>query len=163
MYPLLLEQRKLHSYVQPASHTCHSAEKAQAYYSANRAQPPFRRLYSAVYQPLDKRAKMIMPRLVGLWLGLVFGQANCIEGQAPGDGDPLCTQEIINGMPNPFVALHPVYSARERPLMDSRDYTRLLQESGNVYIPWQSVDRDNNNTGDVVTEVRSRWFHILAY
>ena len=103
----------------------------------------------------------IMPRLVGLWLGLVFGLADCIEGQAPGDGDPLCTEETINGMSNTFFALHPVYSASERPLMDSRDYTRLLQESGNYYIPWQSVDRDNNNTGDVVTEVRSLWFQVI--
>ena len=101
-----------------------------------------------------------MPHLVGLWLGLVFGFIDCIEGQAPGDGDALCTEETIDGTPNPFFALHPVYSARERPLMDSRDYVHLLQESGNVYTPWQSVDRDNN-TGDVVTEVRSRWFHVV--
>ena len=97
-----------------------------------------------------------MPRLVGLWLGLaVFGFLDCIEGQAPGDGDVLCTEEFIDGIPNPFFNNHPVYSARERPLMDSRDYNRLLQESGDAYIPWQSVDRDNNNTGDLVTEVRS--------
>ena len=64
------------------------------------------------------------------------------------------TEKTIDGTPNPFFALHPVYTARERPLMDSRDYIRLLLESGDIYIPWQSVDRDNNNTGDVVTEVR---------
>ena len=46
--------------------------------------------------------------------------------------------------------------------MDSRDYNRLLQESGNVYIPWQSVNRDNNNTSDVVTEVRRRWFPDIS-
>ena len=106
----------------------------------------------------NKRAvvfKRVMPRLVGLWLGLVFGFLDSIEGQAPGDGDPLCTEQFINGTPNPFFNNHPVYSARERPLMDSRDYIRLLQESGNVYIPWQSVDRDNNNSGGFVTEVRS--------
>ena len=103
-----------------------------------------------------------MPRLVGLWLGLVFGLSDCIEGQAPGDGDPLCTEETIYGMSNPFFAIHPVYSARERPLMDSRDYVRLLQESGDVYIPWQSVDRDNNNTGDALTEVKRLWPHIIS-
>ena len=102
-----------------------------------------------------------MPRLVRLWLGLVFGLANGIEGQAPGDRDALRTEETIDGTPNPFFNNHPVYSARERPLMDSRDYVRLLQESGTAYVPWQSVDRDNNNTVDVIiTEVRSRWFHI---
>ena len=97
-----------------------------------------------------------MPRLLLLWLGLVFILSHCIEGQAPGDGAPLCTEEIIDGIPNPFFNNHPVYTANERPLMDSRDYIRLLQESGTAYIPWQSVDRDNNNTVDVVTEVRRR-------
>ena len=92
--------------------------------------------------------------IVVLWLGLMLRLSDSIEGQAPGDGDPLCTEEIIDGIPNPFFNNHPVYTARERPLMDSRDYIRLLQESGNAYIPWQSVDGDNNNTGDVVTEVR---------
>ena len=84
-----------------------------------------------------------------------------VQGQAPGDSDPICTEETINGLQNPFFANRPVYSASERPLMDSRDYNRLLQERGNAYTPWQSVDRDNNNTGDVVTEVR-QW-SILAY
>ena len=53
------------------------------------------------------------------------------------------TDEIIDGVTNPFFANHPVYSASEQPLMDSRDYNRLLQGSNGVYIPWQSVDRDN--------------------
>ena len=105
----------------------------------------------------------MLPRLVVLWLWLMFGLLVCVEGQAPGDGDPLCTEATINGMSNPFFALHPMYSARERPLMDSRDYTRLLQESGMVYVPWQSVDRDNNNTGDVTTEVRRRWYIVLPF
>ena len=81
------------------------------------------------------------------------GLVASIQAQAPGDGDPLCISETIDGVPNPFFANHPMYSARERPLMDSRDYNRLLQGSG-TYIPWQSVDRDNNNTGDFVTEVK---------
>ena len=101
--------------------------------------------------------------LVVLWLGLMLTLSDSIEGQAPGDDDPLCTEELIDGVPNSFFNNHPVYSARERPLMDSRDYIRLLQESDTAYIPWQTVDRDNNNTGDVVTEVRSRWFYALAH
>ena len=88
-----------------------------------------------------------------LGLVLVLALASGVLGQAPGDGHLLCTEETISGFHNPFFASHPVYSANERPLMDSRDYSRLLQESGTLYIPWQSVDRDNNNTGDVVTEV----------
>ena len=105
----------------------------------------------------------IMPCLLVLWLALMFRLSGSIQGQAPGDGHAICTEETVDGIPNPFFANHPVYSARERPLMDSRDYTRLLQESGNTYIPWQSVDRDNNNTGDVVTEVAKRQGSILAY
>ena len=97
---------------------------------------------------------------VVLWLGLMLRLSGSIEGQAPGDGDPLCTKEFIDGIQNLFFALHPVYSASERPLMESIDHVRLLQESGNVYIPWQSVDRDNNNTGDAFTEVRRRWFIV---
>lgn len=78
---------------------------------------------------------------------------SCIQGQAPGDGDPLCTEEIVDGMMNPFFTIHPGYSANERPLMDSRNYIRLLPPSGFSYLPWQSVDRDNNNTTEIVTEV----------
>ena len=76
-----------------------------------------------------------------------------VQSQAPGDGDALCTQETIDGSPNPFFAIHPVYSPNERPLMDSRDYLRLL---GNFAFeaPWQSVDRDTNNTDDVASEVK---------
>ena len=77
-----------------------------------------------------------------------------VQGQAPGDDDALCTEETIGGIPNPFFTNHPVYYVRKRPLMDSRDYVRLLQESGYVYVPWQSADRDNNNIGDGHTEVR---------
>ena len=97
---------------------------------------------------------------VVLWLRLMLRLSGSIQDQAPGDGDPLCTEEFIDGIQNLFFAIHPVYSARERPLMDSRDYVHLLQESGDAYIPWQSVDRDNNNTGDAFTEVRRRWFIV---
>ena len=79
---------------------------------------------------------------------------SCIKSQAPGDGDPLCTEEIVDGIRNPFFILHPGYSANERPLMDSRDYLRLLESSGGVYLPWQSVDIDNINSEDLVSQVR---------
>ena len=48
--------------------------------------------------------------------------------------------------------------------MDSRDYNRLLQESGDAYVPRQSVDRDNNNTNDIITEVTIYLAtHIVVY
>ena len=74
-----------------------------------------------------------------------------VIAQAPGDGDPLCVDEVFNGEDNPFFDLHPTYAANERPLMDSRDYISLLQ--GNP--TWQMVDNDNNNTGTVITSVSS--------
>ena len=86
---------------------------------------------------------------------LLISHAGCVQDQAPGDGVAICAEEIVNGEPNPFFSNRPVYSANERPLMDSRDYNRLLQESGDAYVPWQSLDRDNNNTNMVVTEVRT--------
>lgn len=90
-----------------------------------------------------------------LWISLAcLALVSCIQGQAPGDGDPLCTEEIVDGMHNLFFANHPVYSSNERPLMDSRDYLRLLQSSGGVYLPWQSVDKDNINSEDLVSRVR---------
>ena len=90
------------------------------------------------------------------WLLLVLvGQVSCVQDQAPGDGVAICTEELVNGEPNPFFANRPVYSDNERPLMDSRDYNRLLQESGDAYVPWQSLDRDSNNTNMAVTQVRT--------
>ena len=98
-------------------------------------------------------------------LGLVLvvelvGLASRVLGQAPGDGDPLCTEETVGGVANPFFASHPVYSVNERPLMDSRDYNRLLLGGGAAYIPWQSVDGDNNNTAEIITEVKCFPFPI---
>ena len=83
---------------------------------------------------------------------LVLSFVTCVLSQAPGDGEPICVQEVIDGLANPFFALHPAYPANERPLMDSRDYTGLLQ-AGNPPV-WQHVDNDNNNTITDVTNVR---------
>ena len=90
--------------------------------------------------------------VIGLVL-LRLRPTNSQQNQAPGDGEAICTEETIDGTTNPLFDNRPVYSASERPLMDSRDYNRLLQGSGNVYIPWQSVDRDNNNSHEEVTRV----------
>ena len=90
---------------------------------------------------------------MAVWLVLVLSFVSCVFSQAPGDGDPICVEPLlINGNPNPFFALHPTYAANERPLMDSREYSGLLQ--GRNPPVWQHVDNDNNNTGGVVTNVR---------
>ena len=86
------------------------------------------------------------------WLVFVVSFVSCVLCQAPGDGDPICVQEVVEGLANPFFALHPTYPANERPLMDSRDYTDLLQ--GRNPPVWQHVDNDNNNTVTDVTNVR---------
>ena len=85
-----------------------------------------------------------------LYVGFFLSVVSRTEAQAPGDGDPICTDEVINGMANPFFAIRPTYSPNERPLMDSRDYIGLLQGG---YIPWQTVDNDDNNTVGVATAV----------
>ena len=86
------------------------------------------------------------------WLVVLvyLGLAGCVGGQAPGDGDLICTNETINGVQNPFFGFRPVYSPNERPLIDSRDYISLLQGDN---VPWQSIDNDNNNTAGVATSV----------
>ena len=99
-------------------------------------------------------SERIFPSLLAVVV-LFIGHASCVQDQAPGDGVDICIEEIINGEQNPFFANRPMYSANERPLMDSRDYNRLLQESGDAYVPWQSLDKDHNNTNMVVTEVRT--------
>ena len=90
--------------------------------------------------------------VIGLVL-LRVRPTNSPQNQAPGDDEAICTEETIDGTTNPLFDNRPGYSGSERPLMDSRDYNRLLQGSGNVYIPWQSVDRDNNNSNEEVTRV----------
>ena len=88
---------------------------------------------------------------MAVWLVLVLSFVSCVLSQAPGDGDPICIQAVVDGATSPFFSLHPTYPANERPLMDSRDYTTLLQGNPSV---WQHVDNDNNNTGGFVTDVR---------
>ena len=88
-----------------------------------------------------------------MWLVLVFSFVCCVVSQAPGDGDPLCVDEVIDGDENPFFAQRPTYADNVRPLMDSRDYVVLLAGDDMAHIPWQQVDNDNNNSNTIVTEV----------
>ena len=86
-----------------------------------------------------------------LYVGFFLSVVSRTEAQAPGDGDPICTDEVINGMANPFFAIRPTYSPNERSLMDSRDYVGLLQGGDNI--PWQTIDNDDNNTAEAITAV----------
>ena len=99
----------------------------------------------------------IMLRFVLWWdmaatvrLALFLSFVSRALSQAPGDGDSLCVDATINGVPNPFFT-NITYPANERPLMDSRDYVTLLDAPNP---PWQQVDNDNNNTDELVTHVR---------
>ena len=98
---------------------------------------------------------------MAVWLVLVlnfvtFVLSQATEDLAPGDGDAVCVQEVVDGVMNPFFSLHPTYPANERPLMDSRDYTGLLQARNPPV--WQQVDNDTNNSLEKVTEVRKIMF-----
>ena len=88
---------------------------------------------------------------------LVASVVSCVLSQAPGDGDSLCVDPLVdNGnvlVPNPFFALRPTYPANVRPLMDSRDYLNLLQREGAV---WQQVDNDTSNVDFSSTDVSHR-------
>ena len=72
---------------------------------------------------------------------------SCVVAQAPGDGDELCVSAIIDGMVNPFYNDPSSYANNERVLMDSWNYAALLDPT------WQRVDNDDNNEGDVITQV----------
>ena len=87
---------------------------------------------------------------------VVASTLSCVFTQAPGDSASLCVEKLYsNGttlVPNPFFALHPVYRANVRQLMDSRDYVNLLDTPNPV---WQQVDNDTNNAADTYTSVSS--------
>jgi len=78
--------------------------------------------------------------------------ASCVFSQAPGDGDSLCVDPLVdNGtalVPNPF--LRPSYPANVRGLMDSREYLNLLDDPNPA---WQQVDNDTSNSDVVATHV----------
>ena len=93
---------------------------------------------------------------MSVWLAFIFSFVTCVLSQAPGDGDPLCVDEVVDGEAN---SLRPTHADNVRPLMDSRDYFLPLAGDEMVHnIPWQQVDYDNNNANTVgnptvVTEV----------
>ena len=88
---------------------------------------------------------------------LVTCLVSCVFSQAPGDGDSLCVEPLVdNGtalVPNPF--LRPSYPANVRGLMDSREYLSLLDEPNPA---WQQVDNDTSNSAGDSTHVSHECF-----
>ena len=86
---------------------------------------------------------------------------SCVFSQAPGDGDSLCVDPLVdNGtalVPNPF--LRPSYPANVRGLMDSREYLSLLDGENPT---WQQVDNDTSNSGGDSTHVSHESFFVLC-
>ena len=82
---------------------------------------------------------------------------SCVFSQAPGDGDSLCVDPLVdNGtalVPNPF--LRPSYPANVRGLMDSKEYLTLLDDPNP---PWQQVDNDTSNRAGESTNVSHESF-----
>ena len=87
-------------------------------------------------------------------LFLTASVVSCVFSQAPGDGDSLCVDPVVNNgtalVPNVFFAQRPPYPANVRPLMDSRDYLILLDDPNPT---WQQVDNDTSNDGTTATHV----------
>ena len=89
---------------------------------------------------------------LSLILVLVVFSVSCVIAQAPGDAYPFCLSEMIDGELNPFFNVHD-YGPNRRALMDSKDYSGLLQGADPEDLPWQSVDVDDNNDPQYTTEV----------
>ena len=96
-------------------------------------------------------------------LFLIVCFVNCVFSQAPGDGDSVCVDPVVdNGtalVPNPFFSLRPNYPANVRPLMDSRDYLSLLDDPNPT---WQQVDNDTSNSGGDATHVSRKCLNFLC-
>ena len=96
---------------------------------------------------------------LSLILVLVVFSVNCVIAQAPGDADTFCLSEMIDGELNPFFNVHD-YGPNRRALMDSKDYSGLLQGADPEDLPWQSVDVDDNNDPVYITEVSHFDVHL---
>ena len=94
----------------------------------------------------------MMTVYLSLILVLVVFSVSCVIAQAPGDADTFCLSEMIDGVTNPFFNIHD-YGPNRRALMDSKDYSVLLQGAHPEVLPWQSVDVDDNNDPQYTTEV----------
>ena len=72
-----------------------------------------------------------------------------VQSQAPGDGDPFCTQLSMSITP-------PTYPPNTRILMDSLHYLQLLSPVPSIPAAWQQVDVDGRTSSSgASTEVSS--------
>ena len=80
----------------------------------------------------------------------------CVQSQAPGDGDPFCTQLSEAVTP-------PAYPSNSRILMDSFHYLQLLSPVSNIPSAWQQVDVDDIISSTAAsTEVSGRALPMLG-
>ena len=89
-------------------------------------------------------------RLAAAILCVLFS-VNPANSQAPGDGDDACTEKLDGSLP---MHVHP--------LMDSRDYERLISTDG-IDSVWQTLDKDENNEMGTQTQVQCIYKHIIIY
>ena len=97
--------------------------------------------------------------MIAAYLSLIVILVGSVIAQAPGDGDSLCLTEVIEGVMNPFFNVRD-YGPNRRALMDSKDYSGLLQGADPEDLPWQSVDVDDNNDPELVTDVSHSDVHL---
>ena len=72
-----------------------------------------------------------------------------VQSQAPGDGDPFCTQSSVAVTP-------PTYPSNSTILMDSFHYLQLLSPVPAISSTWQQIDVDGRTTSSgASTEVSS--------
>ena len=108
--------------------------------------------------------KRIAHRLVVVLWAVLIGR--CIWDQAPGDGekDAICTEEILDGVANPFFANRPVYSASEQPLMDSRDYNVCCREVGMLMFHGKVwIEIITTQTNKLHGEYSGRYFYFKNF
>ena len=97
----------------------------------------------------------VCAKLGGTVVVFVTGLLCLVAGGAPGDEDPICLGEELNGI------LPPVYPPNSRVLLDSYHYFNLLPpQDGPV---WQEVDLDDNNPDGTRTSVSQCLFLQILY
>ena len=84
---------------------------------------------------------------------LFISHAGCVQDQARGEGVDICTDEIVDGVSNPFFANRPMYSANERPLMDVISVDGAGRVLNYIY-KWETSAIDRNGATNTSNYVR---------